>query len=422
MEKDAIQSDWKLHGLYYAAQISGSVIPLLVAAAVYYGAEYFPYVTNPPFLSALMVLIAVTHFCLFVFGEVFRRKVFFTVSRWVWVAFWLATVWGSGGVESQFIFLLLFPLLVSVVDLEEESTKRVAFVTIALFGSFALFDPVTLGDPARLAMHLLRTFLLIVIAYYLFRIVRGTLRQRYEKEEAKRKFAELIELDRVKTDFITVVSHQLRTPLSGIRWALSNLKEAGELAAQTRTLVEKSEEYVNRALGIVNELISTSEARVPRLLFKKKPTELSSLIREVVGELGFLAKQKRVSVQTGSFGGARVPADRRTLKAALTNILDNAIRYAPRGAVEIEGKRGADGQYLIAIADTGIGIAPEDLSRVGDRFYRGKNALSLEPNETGVGLYIAKQIIERHGGTLSVDSTPGKGTRVTVALPSAGVL
>ena len=110
-------------------------------------------------------------------------------------------------------------------------------------------------------------------------------------------------------------------------------------------------------------------------------------------------------------------ADLKRLKPAIANIVDNAFKYSPSGKVEISLSENEKGQAILEVKDNGIGISREDAEFVFNRLYRGKNAVALEPDQSGVGLYVAKHIIELHGGTISIDSALGKGTTVTVRLP-----
>ena len=406
---------WKLRGLYYLTQISGLVLLVLVGGAIYFFRDYFFFLIRPTAVVALISSLFLFHAALFALREFSGEKIFFVISRYVWVFFFLSIVYVTGGVHSPFLFLLIFPLIVSAIDLDERATLVIGILLTALFAALILLDPVSLADPSVVVKHALRTVLFGVISYYMYSIVNETLRQKYEKEEAKRKFSELIELDKVKSDFLTVAQHQLRTPLSGLRWGLENIAADPSLAKDTRGVVLESTKKTEEAISIVNEMLRTAEMKTTSFRLEKKPIELGAAVTAALDELKYLAARKRVSVSFARTERVSVEADEKSLGVALLNILDNAIRYSPNGKVTIAltgGKGGAE----ITVADTGIGIHPDDLSRLFERFYRGRNAILLDPNESGVGLYIAKQIIEKHGGAISVDSTLGKGTVVRVTL------
>lgn len=402
--------------MYYLIQISGLILLAIIGGAIYLYRDYFLFLLNPEAVVLLITSLFILHALLFTLRELTGRKVFFVISRYVWVFFFLAIVHVTGGVHSPFLFLLIFPLIVSATDLDERATRIIGILLAVLFAALILLDPLSLGDPSAVVKHAMRSVLFSVISYYMYAIVKETLRQKYEKEETKRRFSELIELDKVKSDFLTVAQHQLRTPLSGLRWGLENIRADASLSKDARHIADESAKKAEDAISIVNEMLRTAEMKTTSFTLEKKPVELGALIASVLDELKDLAVRKRVSISFAHAAKASVPADRKSLSVAFLNIFDNAIRYSPNGKVTVTLSRGADGTE-ITIADTGIGIHPDDLGRLFERFYRGKNAILLDPNESGVGLYIAKQIIEKHGGAIFVDSTLGKGTVVRVTLP-----
>lgn len=413
---DATLSSWKLLGMYYLTQISGLVVLALFGLTVSLYPRYFVFLEDPRAVVMLVFALFFVHAILFTLHELTRNKLFFVVSRYIWVFFFLSIVYITGGVHSPFLFLLMFPLIVSATDLDEKATRRIGITLTVLFGTLILFDQTSLQDASAIVKHATRTVFFGVISYFMYSIVKETLRQKYEKEETKRKFSELIELDKVKTDFLTVAQHQLRTPLSGLRWGFENLRADTSLSANARDIVEESSKKAEDAIRMVNEMLQTVEMKTTSFTLTKTSVELGALVTSALDELKDLISRKRVTISFARTSDMIVRGDSKLLSAALLNILDNAIRYAPNGKVAVALQR-EKGRVEIRIADTGVGIHPDDLSYLFDRFYRGKNAILLEPNESGVGLYIAKQIIEKHGGTISVDSTLGKGTTVRVMLP-----
>lgn len=407
--------DWKLRGMYYLIQISGLILLAIVGSGIYLYRDYFLFLLNPEAVVLLIASLFLCHALLFALRELTEKKVFFVISRYVWVFFFLSIVYVTGDVHSPFLFLLIFPLIVSATDLDERATRIIGTLLTALFGALILFDPISLTDSSALVKHAMRTVLFGVISYFMYSIVKETLRQKYEKEETKRKFSELIELDKVKSDFLTVAQHQLRTPLSGLRWGFENLRADTSLSQSARHIVEESAKKAKDAIGIVNEMLRTAEMKTTSFKLERKPVELGALIASALDELKYLTSRKRVSISFGRTAKVTIQADKKFLSVALLNILDNAIRYSPNGRVAIT-LESVEGRAEITVADNGMGIHPDDLPYLFERFYRGKNALLLEPNESGVGLYLAKRIIEKHGGTILVDSTLGKGTTVRVTL------
>jgi two-component system phosphate regulon sensor histidine kinase PhoR len=198
--------------------------------------------------------------------------------------------------------------------------------------------------------------------------------------------------------------------------SLLDKKEEQKMSDDEKMLknVHKS---VERAIGIINEMLSTAEYGVRRFTATKTTYDANELVSAVVGELTSMARQKNVILH---FKSAPVcsPAegDTRLIKAMLHNVLDNAVRYSPNGEVNVSVS--CEGELLhIEVSDTGIGIAKDDIPYIFERFYRGKNALALDPNESGLGLYIAKKVVDIHNGDIIVSSEAGKGTIVKIRLP-----
>lgn len=407
---------FKLHG-YYLAVVATSFLTLLALAFFINGfPDYFPWIRYRQFLVFSLLGLAGSQGVLFILQSIFKKKILFTFDRYAFIVFFFLALYATGGAESPFTFILIFPLLVSVVDLNARATKQVGVIITAALALLIFADPPYWHDADLIAKHAIRVLLYGLVAFYLHRIVKETLRQKFEKEETARRFVELAELDKLKTDFVAVASHQLRTPLSGIRWGLENILNEGLVKAEAVPMVEEIEQRAGAAIGIVNEMLNTAEQGLAALREETRPINLTDLLKNALSDLAYDIKHKKVKVETALAGPCLVRGDQKSLKAALTNILDNAVRYAPGGTVSLKlSPHGS--QALAVIKDTGIGIAPEDLPYVSERFYRGKNASALEPNESGVGLYIAKKIIERHGGSVSIESAIGAGTTVTVKLP-----
>lgn len=284
------------------------------------------------------------------------------------------------------------------------------------------------------------TFAVILMAiytFYLYKALYGALKIQRENEVLKRKHGELLEIDKEKSNFITITSHQLRTPLTEIKWALSAVVER-ELDGTTRGVIQKSLDSINRLVDIVNGMIGTAAAKSDKSDLsdlaatksdlaaadkiggadkKEKPIDLPSLIEEIMGDLNFLIAQKETAVNfTPTERKVVIRGDREKIKLALRNVIDNAIRYSPQGKINIACRIEAE-NASIRIEDSGIGIAPEDTERVFRKFFRGKNALLVQPDGSGMGLFTAQKIIDEHGGKISFISTLGKGTIFLVTLP-----
>lgn len=417
--KKTSPADFRLKGYYYAAQTSGLVVTLSLGVFIAFFPRYFLFLARPDLIALLLFAISTTNLFCFILRELTGRKFFWNLNRWLWMFFFLTFVYITGAVTSRYLFLLVFPLLVSAVDLEAAATKRVGIVLTLGFTAMLFADPRYYHTPVIITEHLIRAGVFGIIAYYVHKIVRETLHQKYEKEETRRQLLSVLEADKVKRDFLTVAQHQLRTPLSGIKWSIENILTDGKISGHSRAALEESGKKAGEAIEIINEMLKTAEANVPNFKPALGDIPLARFLESIISELGYLAKAKRASVSLHAPDtGLSIKGDPKLLRAGILNIIDNAIRYSPGGTVEISAELSGD-FIKISVADTGIGIHADELPYVFERLYRGKNAIAVDPNESGVGLYMTKKIVELHGGTVKLQSVLGKGTTVTITLPAA---
>ena len=226
-------------------------------------------------------------------------------------------------------------------------------------------------------------------------------------------------LEQVRKDFVANVSHELRTPLTAIRGYVEAIQDGGkDQPEQLDRFLDIIRAHAERLNLILTDLLLLSKIESGQVPLKQEPVALAGLIDRTVGLLRHLIEQKKHRVVV-TIPPALPPilGDEERLGQVFSNLLDNAIKYTPEnGTITISAT--ADGQFVEAgIADTGIGIPPPDLPRIFERFYRVDKARSRELGGTGLGLAIVKHLVEGHGGTVSVASLPGQGTRFVVRLP-----
>jgi heavy metal sensor kinase len=221
--------------------------------------------------------------------------------------------------------------------------------------------------------------------------------------------------------FTADASHELRTPLSVIR----GLGEVG--LGETRTPVDYKEtigsmlEEVDRLSSLVDTLLRLSHGDAGTIRLSREAVDLGRLCRDVVSSLGILAEDRgqRLAVDAGD--GVSVEADRLVLREAMTNVVDNAIKYSPRGATIDIRAYSEGGQAVLTVADSGPGIAPEHRERIFDRFFRVDDARSRDLGGAGLGLAIARWAVEVNGGEISVRGGSGGGSVFRIALPLRAV-
>jgi two-component system phosphate regulon sensor histidine kinase PhoR len=230
---------------------------------------------------------------------------------------------------------------------------------------------------------------------------------------------ELKRLERIRQDFVANVSHELRTPLTTIRGYVEALQDDSlENGAQARQFLQIIERHTQRMEKIVSDLLLLSEIESPDRMLRKHPLSIAELIFSVIEALRPMAESKQQTVQMEVASGLPpLRADSQKIHQVITNLLHNAICYTPeKGNIFIAAKAVEKGME-ISVSDNGIGIPPEDLPRIFERFYRVDKGRSRDLGGTGLGLSIVKHIVEAHGGRVSVESKPGHGSRFTFFLP-----
>jgi signal transduction histidine kinase len=168
---------------------------------------------------------------------------------------------------------------------------------------------------------------------------------------------------------------------------------------------------------MVEDLLLVAQIEADRLELRTQPVDLAELAAAAVEDVSAAAAEKRVSVTLDTDGPVPLEGDPARLGQVLDNLLSNAIKYTPTGGAVVLSARDGDGQRRFEVSDNGIGIPQEELGQLFSRFYRASTATRREIPGTGLGLVIARAIVEGHGGTISLESLEGAGTRVTVTLP-----
>ncbi len=236
----------------------------------------------------------------------------------------------------------------------------------------------------------------------------------------KQQQHELEQLNVSKDEFISVASHQLRTPATAVKQVLGMLLEGfyGDLPEEYRPLIKKAYESNNRQIEIVNSLLKVAQIDAGKVLLRKSETAINQLIREVAeGHLdSAVARGQNIRVKTDKSIGD-VVIDAVHVRMALENIIDNALKYSRvDGLVEITTQTNERG-VVITVKDNGVGVAEQDVAKLFIKFGRIPNELSDHVSGSGLGLYWTKKIIDLHGGNITVDSQVGHGTSFHIFLP-----
>lgn len=249
----------------------------------------------------------------------------------------------------------------------------------------------------------------------------ATLKQRdqYEADlQAARRRAE--EASHAKSQFLATMSHELRTPLNAIIGfsELIRSDHADDVSAHADYAGEILTSG-NRLLAIINDILDLAEMDTGDRRLAFEPVDMRGLLGHSLGLVDPLMRERYIRAQVDVPDG--VPpalADARALRQAIVNLLLNAAKFTPEGGSVTVGVQAEGGMLLIDVSDTGIGIAPENIPRATEAFWQEENFLSRRHGGTGLGLPIAKVLVEMHGGTLSIRSTLGKGTTVRIEVPA----
>ena len=234
---------------------------------------------------------------------------------------------------------------------------------------------------------------------------------------------ELRRLETVRTEFVANVSHELRTPLTAIHGYLETLIGGGlDEPENARRFLEIVFRHTERLGRLLDDLTDLSDIELGRVRLQLGPVAVGDVVESVVAIIEPRAETR--GVRLTSVVPPDLPdvtADHDRLEQILINLVDNAVKYTERGGrVTVSGRR-VEGVVEIAVADTGVGIPPADLPRITERFYRVDRARSRELGGTGLGLAIVKHLVSAHGGELTIESEPARGTTVRVSLPVWGV-
>lgn len=227
-----------------------------------------------------------------------------------------------------------------------------------------------------------------------------------------------------KSDFISTTAHQLRTPLSGINWALSSIKDAENLTDEQRGLLTRALEKTKELVGIVGELLSAAGIEQGKFGFHREELDLKKEIETTIKEEHQLAQQNNVTLRFDS-DREQYPAvyvDKERIRWVIRNLIENAIRYGREGGEVSVALKQQEASLLVAVKDDGIGITPEAQQYIFQRFYRSPEARRKRTDGSGLGLYIVKNIVNYHGGRIWFESVEGVGTTFFFTVPVGGTL
>lgn len=236
-------------------------------------------------------------------------------------------------------------------------------------------------------------------------------------------FAKLAETNKMKTEFLSVVSHQLLTPLSSEKWLLNMLigQKIGPVNPEQKEYLELLKSNSDKAIKLINDLLNISRIEEERMMFDRKPFNISEAIKEVFSEQTPTAHAAKISLQLTDETDGKIMAigDKVKIKIVIENFISNAIKYTKENGQIVVILRKEGDNIKLSVADNGVGIPTTEKSLIFQKFFRSSNAKRYQTMGSGIGLYISKYMIEKLGGKIGFESEEEKGSVFWFTLPTS---
>jgi two-component system cell cycle sensor histidine kinase PleC len=363
-----------------------------------------------------------------------------TLAYLLFACVWASMViflWVPTSEIAQMIIVMLLACTVAGNGALVGASRPLAIVVFAVYGSACVIAPVRSGGLIFNSIAALAFFFDLYLAYMssqIYATARDMLMLRNDKSDlivelAKAKTESDTARDRAeaasraKSEFLANMSHELRTPLNAIL-GFSELISSHAFA----TNVEKHHEYAGlihgsgqHLLALINDVLDLAKIEAGGISLRDSEIDLGSLVDEAMSMMAPKAVAGDCRLH-GKFDHSLplLIADERSVKQVLLNILSNAVKFTPPGGeVTVFARQESDGSLSFGVGDTGIGISEEDQARVFQKFGQGRHDVAIMDKGTGLGLPIAKGLVEAHGGFMTLESAVGVGTRVTVTFPAS---
>ena len=333
----------------------------------------------------------------------------------------LILIYGLFGMPVFMGFLAYLIVRYQAFNIKVIATQALVVTLAVLIGSQLFF----IKSQTNFVLTSLTFLLSIVFGIFLIRSVKNEIRRKEELQIVTDKLAaanvELKRLDQSKTEFISIASHQLRTPLTAIKGFVSLLLEGsyGTVPAPIADVLDKIYTANDRIVHLVEDLLNISRMESGRLKYEYAEVNIPEFLNELRDTFALVAKKKGLDLTFEVPAGALAPAwiDRQKAFEVVSNLIDNAIKYTSAGSVRVRAES-VLGFVCISVADTGVGIDPDMMPVLFQKFSRGKESGKMHVSGTGLGLYVGKSMIEAQGGHIGVTSEgAGKGSTFFVELP-----
>ena len=318
-------------------------------------------------------------------------------------------------VLTEILVALLWFFLITRIFLEKNLNDRIVDTTIfALVFALGIFLIRSVREEIRqkerqeaLAMQLQD-----LTSHLREKVIQQTkeLMERNERLEA---------LAKQKDEFLTLIAHRLRTPLTAIKWIglLFTKGSLGKISKEQEVHVVKLNDVTENLIELVDDILNVIRIEEGRFGFSFQQINLSEVLHSVIGQNKIIAENKGVKMEDNIDNVVPLSLDEEKITIAFENIINNAVKYTPTGGTVKIFLKTDNKKVTVEISDTGIGVPEKDSPRIFEKFFRSRNAFRVETEGTGLGLYIARNIILAHNGDISFSSEEGKGTTFVITLP-----
>jgi len=226
-------------------------------------------------------------------------------------------------------------------------------------------------------------------------------------------------VEKMKTEFVSVAAHQLRTPLSAIKWTVRMILDGdtGEINEEQKELLEKTYISNERMIRLINDLLNVSRIEEGRLLYDQEEASIEDVLDGVIDASQEILKNKDMSLELSKKKTPKVKIDKEKMGVVIQNLLENAVKYTSRGGKIKISLDNDEKNVIFKIEDSGVGIPKDQQDRIFTKFFRAENVTRMETDGTGLGLYTTKNIVQAHKGEIWFESEENKGTAFYFTIP-----
>lgn len=323
------------------------------------------------------------------------------------------------------LFLVAMVFAISnlkVFDLRHLGTQILIYVLILMVASQYLF----LEGSTDKILNSITLAVTMVFGYFLLRVAKREFEQRERIEKLAQELAvannRLVELDKQKTEFLSIASHQLRAPLTSIKGYSSMILEGsfGEISKEVRGAVDVVFQSSQKLVTVIEDFLNITRIELGKMKYEMNLMNFRQLVEMVLKEQKNIIASRglQLSFEAQDGGNYQITGDSGKLSQVVSNLIDNAAKYTKQGGIKVNLAPAATaGKVRLTVTDTGIGLTPETISHLFEKFTRAKDAGKVNIIGTGLGLYVAKQIVEGHQGKIWAESEgPGKGSSFIVEI------